>query len=233
MKFNYRYDVLTQFGELKKFDGNKLWDADFELAKNYQKILWSVDDKVQQMERPGTAPHKKLSGERGEGRYAGRLRNLKKENDQTVSKNHNMANHIIFEEDNVEKISELTENNEILKEKLAKASQENDKFLETNESLQIRLETLELDNRTLKIENNNMTIILDENKDLKEKIGRLELGHGGIGNARKSVAISRPMDDAEILEQSQAFLENNSALRESTVAGPRDDQRVNLDTIAS
>lgn len=41
------------------------------------------------------------------------------------------------------------------------------------------------------------------------------------------------MDDAEILEQSQAFLENNSLLQESTVANPRDDQRVNLDTIAS
>ena len=144
-KFNYRYDVLTQITDLRKLDGDKVYEADFEMAKNYQKILWSVDDQVQELERPGTAPQ---GGPRNnlnknnekEGRYANKLRNLNKTNTHSMYKQ-NMANHIIFEEDNVEKIAELQENNQILKEKLGKASKDNLKLLGENDDFKLKYES--------------------------------------------------------------------------------------------
>jgi len=177
-RFNYRYDVLTQITDLRKFDGDKLFEADFELAKNYQKILWKVDDKVQELERPGTAPQGGPTNNLNkhndkEGRYANKLRNLNKTNTQAMYKQ-NMANHIIFEEDNIEKITELQENNQILKEKLGNTNKDNLRLQGENDELTLKNESLVLKNKCLEAENKNIDIILDENKNLKEKIERLE-----------------------------------------------------------
>lgn len=230
--FNYRYDILTQQTDLKKLDGEKIQEADFELAKNYKKIMWDVEEQLQEnqscfIERPGTAPNggvrglKSLTGQK-EGRFANKLRNLNKNSNmemmnQTAGPNGfgigrsggfgggYKPGTVIIEEGLAEQYAELKEQNELYKQEIENQKKDLSKYEQENADLKLNLEGCDMERRILEAENKNMTIIMDENKTIKEKLARYEESEkmkameNDIENIDESII--QPMNNKQALDQ--------------------------------